>query len=292
MICTTKKHNMIKHFYLWICASAILLSTCGDNSHEASEQYEKAVKLFEAGQYESARNAIDSIEQLYPKAFKQIKEGMLLLCKVKQKESERNLLYIDSVLKVRRSELEAAKKAFRFEKDAKYQTEGNYVYNKLPKQEAITRSQLKVLVTENGQMQLASVYYGSAPLKHSSIRVTLPDKSKAETLAIGYDGANNYRFSNDGKYTEIVTYKDGQCSAVASLIADNTDKAITLTYLGGSRYTLALDRLTREAVKATRDLYNLMRNVDDLSREYQLNVRTLELADKQVMQLEKQQAEK
>ena len=260
---------MIKHFYLWICASAILLSTCGDNSHEASEQYEKAVKLFEAGQYESARNAIDSIEQLYPKAFKQIKEGMLLLCKVKQKESERNLLYIDSVLKVRRSELEAAKKNFRFEKDAKYQTEGNYVYNKLPKQEAITRSQLKVLVTENGQMQLASVYYGSAPLKHSSIRVTLPDKSKAETLAIGYDGANNYR-----------------------LIADNTDKAITLTYLGGSRYTLVLDRLTREAVKATRDLYNLMRNVDDLSREYQLNVRTLELADKQVMQLEKQQAEK
>ena len=35
-----------------------------------------------------------------------------------------------------------------------------------------------------------------------------------------------------------------------------------------------------------------MRSVDDLSREYQLNVRTLELADKQVMQLEKQQAEK
>ena len=149
-----------------------------------------------------------------------------------------------------------------------------------------------MLVTENGQMQLASVYYGSAPLKHSSIRVTLPDKSKAETLAIGYDGANNYRFSNDGKYTEIVTYKDGQCSAVASLIADNTDKAITLTYLGGSRYTLVLDRLTREAVKATRDLYNLMRSVDDLSREYQLHARTLELVDQQVMQLEKQQAEK
>lgn len=292
MTCTTKKRHMIKHFYLWLCAGAILLWTCGDNSHEASEQYEKAVKLFEAGQYESARNAIDSIEQLYPKAFKQIKQGMLLLCKVKQKESERNLLYIDSVLKVKQGELEAAKKNFRFEKDAKYQTEGNYVYNKLPKQQTINRSQLKVLVTENGQMQLASVYYGSTPLKHSSIRVTLPDKSKAETLAIGYDGANNYRFTNDGKYTEIVTYKDGQCSAVASLIADNTDKAITLTYLGGNRYTLALDRLTREAVKATRDLYNLMRSVDDLSREYQLNVRTLELADKQVMQLEKQQAEK
>ena len=140
-------------------------------------------------------------------------------------------------------------------------------------------------------MQLASVYYGNSPIKHSSIRASLPDKSKAETLAIGYDGANNYRFTNDGKYTEIVTYKDGQCSAIVSLIAENTDKKITLTYLGGNRYTLSLDPVTREAVKATRDLYNLMRNVDDLEREYQLNVRTLELADKQVMQLEKQQAE-
>lgn len=280
---------MAKHLYLWLCTCVTLLLACGDSSRDASTQYEKALQLFKAGQYESAKNAIDSIEQLYPKAFKQIKEGMLLMCRIKQKESERNLLYIDSVLKVRQSELETAKKDFRFEKDAKYQTEGNYVYNKLPKQSAITRSQLKVLVTEHGQMQLASVYYGSAPLKHSSIRVTLPDKSKAETLAIGYDGANNYRFTDNGKYTEIVTYKDGQCSAVASLIADNTDKNITLTYLGGSRYTLTLDPLTREAVKATRHLYNLIRSVDDLNREYLLNVRTLELADKQVMQLEKQQ---
>lgn len=280
---------MAKHLYPWLCSCVTLLLACGDSSRDASTQYEKALQLFKAGQYESAKNAIDSIEQLYPKAFKQIKEGMLLMCRIKQKESERNLLYIDSVLKVRQSELETAKKDFRFEKDAKYQTEGNYVYNKLPKQSAITRSQLKVLVTEHGQMQLASVYYGSAPLKHSSIRVTLPDKSKAETLAIGYDGANNYRFTDNGKYTEIVTYKDGQCSAVASLIADNTDKNITLTYLGGSRYTLTLDPLTREAVKATRHLYNLIRSVDDLNREYLLNVRTLELADKQVMQLEKQQ---
>ena len=71
----------------------------------------------------------------------------------------------------------------------------------------------------------------------------------------------------------------------------NTSKKITLTYLGGNRYTLSLDPVTREAVKATRELANLMKNVDDLKREYQLNVRTLELADKQVLQLEKQQSE-
>ena len=252
---------MAKYLYFWICSCAIVLFSCGDNSNEANAQYEKARKLFENGQYANAKNAIDSIELLYPKAFKQIKAGMLLMCRVKQKESEQNLLYIDSVLKVRQTELEAAKKNFRFEKDAKYQTEGNYIYKKLPKQAAINRSQLKVLVTENGQMQLASVYYGSTPIKHSSIRATLPDKSKAETLVIGYDGANN------------------------------TSKKITLTYLGGNRYTLSLDPVTREAVKATRELANLMKNVDDLKREYQLNVRTLELADKQVLQLEKQQSE-
>ena len=55
--------------------------------------------------------------------------------------------------------------------------------------------------------------------------------------------------------------------------------------------TLYRSTPSREAVKATRELANLMKNVDDLKREYQLNVRTLELADKQVLQLEKQQSE-
>ena len=109
---------MAKYLYFWICSCAIVLFSCGDNSNEANAQYEKARKLFENGQYANAKNAIDSIELLYPKAFKQIKAGMLLMCRVKQKESEQNLLYIDSVLKVRQTELEAAKKNFRFEKDA------------------------------------------------------------------------------------------------------------------------------------------------------------------------------
>ena len=66
---------MAKYLYFWICSCAIVLFSCGDNSNEANAQYEKARKLFENGQYANAKNAIDSIELLYPKAFKQIKAG-------------------------------------------------------------------------------------------------------------------------------------------------------------------------------------------------------------------------
>ena len=76
---------MAKYLYFWICSCAIVLFSCGDNSNEANAQYEKARKLFENGQYANAKNAIDSIELLYPKAFKQIKAGMLLMCRVKHK---------------------------------------------------------------------------------------------------------------------------------------------------------------------------------------------------------------
>ena len=62
---------MAKYLYFWICSCAIVLFSCGDNSNEANAQYEKARKLFENGQYANAKNAIDSIELLYPKAFKQ-----------------------------------------------------------------------------------------------------------------------------------------------------------------------------------------------------------------------------
>ncbi len=270
----------------------MLLAACTGKSGEAQRQYDKAVKYFEAGEYANAKSAIDSIEIVAPKAFDQIKAGMMLMCKVKQQEGERNLIFVDSMLKVKNAELQETKKKFRLEKNEQYQSEGFYVYDKLPKQTAINNSQLRVQVTESGQLQLSSIYHGKSALKHTSIRATLADKSEAETLAIGYDGANNYRFTNLGRYTEIVTYKDGQCSAIVSLITNAPDSNIKITYLGGNRYTLTLIPLTQEAIKESRHLAQLIRSIDDLQREYTLSVRSIELADRQIAQLEAQQEEK
>ncbi len=280
---------MTKHTYLIICACAILLHSCQSGNSGAKLQYEKAQKYFEAGEYAHAKKAIDSIEILYPKAFDEIKAGMVLMCKVKQQENERNLIYVDSMLKIKKSELEKMKENFRLEKNEQYQTEGNYIYNKLPKQSTISRSELRVQVTESGQLQLLSIYHGGKSIKHTSIRATLPDKSHAETLVIGYDGANNYRFTNLGSQTEIVTYKDGQCTAIVSLIANAPDHQIEITYLGGNRYTLRLNRLTYEAIKASRDLANLMKSITDLQREYDYSARSLQLIDKQLKELEGEQ---
>ncbi len=278
---------MTKHIGLIICT--MLLIACNGGKNAAKRQYEKAVKYFEAGEYANAKTAIDSIEIVCPNSFDEIKAGMLLMCRVKQQEGERNLIYVDSMLTVRKAELQEAKAKFRLEKNEQYQTEGFYVYDKLPKQTAINRSQLKVQVSESGQLQLSSVYYGKSPLKHTSIRATLADKSEAETLAIGYDGANNYRFTNLGMNTEVVTYKDGQCAAIAALIANATDTDIKITYLGGNRYTLRLTPLTQEAIKESRHLANLIRSINDLQQKYNLSIRSIELADRQIAQLEAQQ---
>ncbi len=283
---------MVKHIGLIMSSWAILLASCNNGAGNAQLQYDKAVRYFEAGEYPNAKSAIDSIEIIAPKAFDQIKAGMLLMCRVQQKEGERNLIYIDSMLTVRNAELQKAKEKFRLEKNEQYQTEGYYIYNKLPKQATISNSQLKVQVTESGQLQLSSIYYGKSPLKHTSIRATLLDKSEAETLTIGYDGANNYRFTNLGQNTEIVTYKDGQCAALVSLIANSPDSNIKVTYLGGNRYTLRLTPLTQEAIRESRDLANLIKNIDTLQREYEHSIRTIELADRQIAQLEAQQEKK
>ena len=278
-------------FILGLLFSASIIS-CGNQNEKAAQQLQKAKQLFDYGAYSEAKTAIDSIGILYPKAFEQIRSGMQLMCQVKLKESQRNLTYIDSLLQVRQQELETLKKDFYLEKDEKYQEEGNYIYKNQKGKTIINSSRIRALVTESGQMQLSSVYYGNVPLNHTFVRADLADKNFAETFRIPYDGGNNYRFKNDGHVTEIVTYKDGQCTEIVNLISENMKSPVLITYKGGKKYTLSLDMPTKQMIKATRDLTLLMKITEDLKREKLLNEKTIEIGNRHITDMEQKAGEK
>lgn len=270
---------------LYLCCLAVGLAACSQPKNEAGAQYEKAESLYEQGEYNRAKEAIDSIGLLYPKAFDEIKKGMQLMRKVNLKEYERNLAYADSMLLVSRAEVERLKADFYLEKDAQYQEEGHYLYKTEKNSPAVNRSYVRAQVSERGEMMISSVYFGAAGLKHQSMRVEAPDGSYALTEVIPYDGARNYSFTHNGNTTEIVTYKGPRMLAVADLIY-NTPGKIKVSYEGKKPYSFYLDDRSRQMINASYELAAALQGVKDFTREQAIAAKTVEVLRRQIAEKE------
>ena len=89
---------------------------------------------------------------------------MLLQCHVNQKRYERELIEVDSLYNAATAELASLKGRFELVREGKEQTLANYVYKGTRTKGEVKRSELRVQVTEKGDLQLTSVYYGTSKL--------------------------------------------------------------------------------------------------------------------------------
>jgi len=249
---------------LLVLLSVILfLSGCNKSGKEAAARLEKARLMYEQNEFFGAKNEIDSLRLLYPKELKIQKEGLELMRRVELKESERNIVFCDSLLPIRQEEFEKLKKDFIFEKDSLYDEVGKYIWKQQTIERNLERCYIRSGVNEKGEIHLASVYYGGQPIHHTGIKVSTPDGLYAETASIPYDGGVNYRFENLGFTTEVVTYTDEKGIEALQFIADNVDKRIRVDYTGGKPYVIYIADGDKKAIAA---LYNLGVTLNDIIR--------------------------
>ena len=188
------------------CMAALLMAAACSHEKEARAELDRARALYESQQYPAARNAIDTLRMRYPKELAVMKEALQLMRLVDRGECERNIAYCDSLIPVREKEVETLKQGFVLERDARYEDVGRYVRPEHAVERNIGRSYLRCGVNEQGEIFLASVYSGTAPINHTGLKITAPDGTYAVTAEIPYDGGVNYRFRDDGRTTEVVTY--------------------------------------------------------------------------------------
>ena len=273
---------MKRIFFISIIGLALFSGSCSKKNNPAAEQYQKAEELYRQGDYARAKVAIDSIAKIDPRAFDEIRAGMQLMRRVDLSINERNLAYVDSLLPIRQAFQKDLLSKFKLEKDEKYQKEGNYVFKKDRNAGSVNRSCLRIQVTEDGQMQLMSVYFGTTKLNHESVKVELPDGTFALTSVIPYDGANNYRFVNDGNTTEVVTYKGKQMRSVADLVYNSNGAKIKVSYEGKRPFSFIMDNNTREAISASYELALVMSDIKQLQREKAIATKTIEILKRQI----------
>lgn len=257
----------MKKSAICIAFAAITLAACNQTEKEAQARLDNARKMYERNELFAAKSEIDSIRALYPKEYKVLKEGLALMRQVELKEAERTIAFCDSLLPIKIEEAETLKKGFTFEKDSVYEEIGNYIWKQQTIERNVQRCYIRSGVNEKGEIYLASVFYGGAPINHTGIKVSTPDGQFAETASIAYDGGVNYRFKDLGKTTEVVTYKGEKGLDAAKFIATNVKERIKAEYTGGKPYTLYIADGDKKAIAATYDLATVLSDLENLIKE-------------------------
>lgn len=263
---------------LTLCLS--LLFACSHSDQKAKEQLEIARAFYESNDLNQAKMEVDNIRNFYPKAYKVIKQGNRLMRDIELKEQQRTIAYCDSTLKIKESEVPSLTEGFMLEKDTAYEEVGNWVYKTQVIEKNVSRNYLRTTVDEKGKIALSSIYRGSSPLKHSSIKVEGASGEFANTQTVAEDGANNYTFNDGGIYNEIVTYKNGTDNGVINFINANQSQALKVTFIGKKNLKMTLSKEDKIALEKSFNLAATLSDIERMKKEIKMAQAKIELLTK------------
>jgi len=262
--------------------TVLLLIGCG-KTKEARAHLAEAQSLYQNQNFEEAKITIDSIRINYPREIDVLKQALVLMRLVERGESERNIAFCDSLTPIRMEEAEKLKKGFVFEKNPEYVDIGNYIWQQQTIERNVERSYVRCGVNEKGEIYLASVYFGSRAINHNGLKLSTPEGSYAETIPVPYDGGLNYRFTDLGNTTEVVTYQSEKCIDAVNFVYDVAEKIrIKAEYTGGTAFSLYLSENDKQAIKATWDLAAVLSDIEAMRKEKEKSAKKIQYLDERM----------
>lgn len=251
----------MKKALVLICLCS-LLAGCENVEKKAVLKLKEARSAYEAGNYNEAKIQIDSIAILYPKAYDTRRQGIYLMQEVELKEQQHTITYLDSLLQKKQQEFEAVKSKYVLEKDTAYQTIGHYLAPSQVIERNLHRSYLRFQTDENGITSLTSIYCGSRNIHHTSVKVTAPDGSFAETPS----SKDSYETSDLGEQIEKADYKMGEDGGVIAFVALNQDKNLRVDYKGERPYITNMLPADRQAAASIYELGKLLSSITEIKK--------------------------
>ncbi len=263
-------------YLLAAIASVAMFASCGESIEEkAQRSLQSARTAYEAGDFQSAKIELDSLKILYPKAFNARREAMKLMREVELAEQQRSVACFDSMLLVKRAELEETiKSGFIFEKDEKYQEIGNFMIASQAPMKNLTNSYLRGQVDENGVLTITSIYRGR-PIAHNKIKVSVGD-----SFAESENPISNYTSKHLGVTTERVDFRFGKDEGIIGFIVLNAGKSIKVELSGKSTYTYSMRKDDVQAIAKLYDLSMLLRSICELETAKQEARRHIEFIER------------
>ena len=248
------------HFIPLFLFSALLLSSCEKSVEEPARLLlAKAQSLYEAGNYNSAKQTIDSMGLSCSKAYKTRREGEILRRKIMLDEKQRDVSYFTALYDSLVAKRDDMVKSFTLNKNSKYQDEGFYFVPSQAMGANPFNNFLRAIVKESGDAYMMSFYRGSK-IGHNTVKV-----SSGDSFVVCDNPLLSRSYSEYGVYNERRDYKYGNDGGVMDFIA-TADGPIKVELLGGTgicKYTLRNEDAV--AVRQILELSNLLKAVKETS---------------------------
>lgn len=257
--------------YLFFTGILLLSFACNKEGIDARAYLENAKNFYENADYDSAQKMLDSLKILYPNDFEVRKEGLQLGRLVKRGQQARNRVLCDSLLQIRLAQRDSMKSKFLLEKNPEYDEIGKYYAKSQKLENNLRRSYIRSSVNESGMMELASIYCGAQPIRHTGMKVSNSKGEYAETEAIPYGGGLNYSFTDLNMTTETVTYVNGKDNGVIQFIYNNMNAPLKAEYTGGNKkYSITVSQADKDALADIRDFSVVLSDIDRLNKELRI----------------------
>lgn len=203
---------------------AALVSCEESIEQKAAHHLDNAKQAFSMGNYNVAKQEIDSIKILYPKAFETRRQGIRLMQQIEEAEQLRAIEYEDSIIALAQAAFDKIKAGYAFEKDERYQDIGLYTIKSQAPQRNTDRTYIRAQVDELGRMTLISSYRGSSYIHHDWLKLSVGD-AYVDTP----ESRNRHEFTDLGVYYEWLSFINGNDGGAAAFISANKDANITYT---------------------------------------------------------------
>ena len=214
----------MKKILALVALSSIIIS-CGENiEQKAGHHLDNAKEAFSIGNFNVAKQEIDSIKILYPKAFETRRQGIKLMQQIEEAEQLRAIEYEDSMIAVAQAAFDKIKANYAFEKDERYQDIGLYTIKSQAPQRNTDRTYIRAQVDELGRMTLISSYRGSSYIHHDWLKLSVGD-----VYVDTPESRDRHEFEDLGVYYEWLSFINGNDGGAAAFISANKDENITFT---------------------------------------------------------------
>ena len=241
--------------------------SCGESiEKKAGHHLDNAKEAFSIGNFNVAKQEIDSIKILYPKAFEARKKGIKLMQQIEETEQMRIIEYEDSMIAAAQTSFNRIKANYAFEKDDRYQDLGLYTIKSQAPQRNTDRTYIRAQVDELGRMTLISCYRGSSYIHHDWLKLSV-----GEVYVDTPESRDRHEFEDLGVYYEWVSFINGNDGGAAAFINANKDENITFTLYrktgpDSSRpvyRNLKLNKNDRHAIASLYDLAQILQSLEE-----------------------------
>lgn len=161
--------------------AGLTLSNCAEDVEKLAQPYlTRAQASYTNKQYALAKLQIDSIKELYPKAFETRAQAQALFIEVELAEARTSKHYTDSLLAESTARATTLAATLHLDKDAQYQDYGTYYAARHRTEKNVAKTYLRPQTSEKDGAFTITAFYRGKPIGAHTLRFTAPDGSYVE----------------------------------------------------------------------------------------------------------------